>query len=160
LLLRFLRRVVVVGRGTRNTPPPFLLRACRLNLLRGAGLGAGDAGGGRRERIGVVGSRLLRRARGAGGRQGGAGDVDPGETVAFGADTATEVASDEEVGGVHGGVAVAAEKCGIGGTIERSLVTAKLASLAHRHSNLPLNVNSKNNKKEKMFGLVIRVGEN
>lgn len=48
------------------------------------------------------------------------GDVNCGETVAFGAEEAAEVASYEEVGGVDGGVAVEAEKCGIGGTIERS----------------------------------------
>lgn len=65
--------------------------------------------------------------------------MDPGETVAFGADTATEVARDEEVGGVHGRVAVAAEKCGIGGTIERSSVAAKLASPAHGHTDLAAN---------------------
>lgn len=48
------------------------------------------------------------------------GDVKSGETVAFGAEEAAEVTSYEKVGGVHGGVAVGAEKCGIGGTIERS----------------------------------------
>lgn len=69
------------------------------------------------------------------------GDVNCGETVAFGAEEAAEVTSYEKVGGVHGGVAVGAEKCGIGGTIERSLLITKLASLT---LHLRLNVNFKN----------------
>lgn len=69
------------------------------------------------------------------------GDVKSGETVAFGAEEAAEVTSYEKVGGVHGGVAVGAEKCGIGGTIERSLLITKLASLT---LHLRLNVNFKN----------------
>lgn len=56
--------------------------------------------------------------------------MNSGEAVAFAAQETAEVASYEEVGGVHGGVAVGAEKCGIGGTVERSWLIAKLAGHA------------------------------
>lgn len=82
---------------------------------------------------------MLRRARGAGGREAaghGAGDVNSGETVAVGAEKVAEVTSYEEVGAVHGGVAVGAEKCGIGRTIERSLLIAKLATFLHLRVNV------------------------
>lgn len=60
--------------------------------------------------------------------------MDSGEAVAFGAEEVAEVASDEEVSAVNGGVAVPAEKRGVGGAIERSLLIAKLTSLAlHLH---------------------------
>lgn len=67
-----------------------------------------------------------------------------GEVVALGAYEMAEVASNEEVGAVHGGVTVGAEKCRIGRTIEQSLLIAKLATL-----HLGVSVNFKNEKKEK-----------